>query len=370
MQRQNSPATSWAVIEDLIRNRSAPRMGLRENIWGQTLAKWVGEGYPTDSEGKPVDPCVHFDHDWAGVGGGFDLWPLRGYREVVEETDQWQIVRNGSGAELRHWKHRAGTPEHIRFHMSSRQVWEEEYRPYLLELDRDRLRLEAARRGLALRREQGKWAIFGSMFIFEHMRQSLGDFCMYESFLADPEWIRDYCNVVTDFYIAHARVTLEEAGRPDGIRICEDLGYKERLLVSPKCLEEFVFPCYRKLVDFFHSYNVPVLLHSCGCVTEALPMILEAGFDALDPMERAAGCDPREFAERADGNLVLIGGFDKRILESGDRKAIRHGVTELLGFMRQNRVPYIFSTDHSISTNVAYRDYQYMVDVYRDNAAY
>ncbi len=127
--------SSYDVIEDLMRGRPASRMGLRENIWRQTLDKWVAEGYPTEANGKPVDPVAHFDHDWAGVGGGFDHWPLRGYREVVEEADEWHIVRNGSGAELKHWKQAAGTPEHIRFSMTSREIWEEQYRPHLLSLD-------------------------------------------------------------------------------------------------------------------------------------------------------------------------------------------------------------------------------------------
>lgn len=81
-------------------------------------------------------------------------------------------------------------------------------------------------------------------------------------------------------------------------------------------------------------------------------------------MERAAGCDPVYFAEKTEGRIVLIGGFDKRILESGDRTAIKQGVTDLLNYMRDNRIRYVFSSDHSISTNVSYGDYQYMVDVF------
>lgn len=362
--------SSYEVVENLMRGRPVSRMGLRENIWGQTLTKWITEGYPTDAEGNPVDTVMHFDHDWANVGGGFDHLPLRGCREVVEETDEWHVIRNGSGAELKYWKQKAGTPEHIRFNMTSRSIWEEQYRPHLLSLDPKRLNIESTRRKLSLRRKQKKWSMFGSLFVFEHMRRSLGDVCMYESFALDPEWIRDYFTVVTDFFITHFRATIEQAGCPDGVRICEDLGYKGALFCSPRSLEELVFPCYKKLVDFFHSYNIPVVLHSCGYVEDALKLILDAGFDALDPMERAAGCDPVRFAEQTDGKLVLVGGFDKRILESGDRDAIRKGVLEILDYMRRNSIRYIFSTDHSISTNVAYRDYQYMIDIFRDNMYY
>ena len=362
--------SSYDVIENLMRGRTASRMGLRENIWGQTLQRWVTEGYPTDANGKPVDPVMHFDHDWAVVGGGFDYWPIRGHQEVVEDSEEWHVIRNGSGAELKYWKEKAGTPEHLRFNMTSQAIWEEQYRPHLMALDPERLRITSTHNALETRRRQKKWAMFGSLFVFEHMRQSLGDLCMYESFALNPEWIRDYCTVVTDFFITHFRATIAQTGLPDGVRLCEDLGYKGSLFCSPESLQELVFPCYKRIIDFFHSYNVPVVLHSCGNVEKALSMILDVGFDALDPMERAAGCDPVRFAELTKGKLVLVGGFDKRILESGDRSAIRKGVVELLDYMKKNKVPYIFSTDHSVSTNVSYADYQYMVNVYRDNMGY
>jgi len=43
--------------------------------------------------------------------------------------------------------------------------------------------------------------------------------------VADPEWIRDYCTVMADFQIMHLAALFDEAGRPDGMRVCEDLGY-------------------------------------------------------------------------------------------------------------------------------------------------
>jgi len=294
-----------------------------------------------------------------------------GASEVLEETEEWRIVRNGAGAALKRWKVQAGTPEHIDFLMTSRKIWERDYRPHLLEVNPERLsNVEGVKENLKRRREQRKWTLYGSLFIFEAMRQSLGDYCMYESFALDPEWIRDFCRVYTDFFIKHYELRFEQSGLPDGVRICEDLGYNKGLFCSPKSLQDLIFPFYKELVDFFHSHGLSVILHSCGGVTEALEMIVEAGFDALDPMERAAECDPVEFAKRTDNKLVLNGGFDKRILESGDREAIRQGVIELTKAMRDNGVRYIFSSDHSISTNVDYPDYCYMLEVFRDNMYY
>ena len=38
--------------------------------------------------------------------------------------------------------------------------------------------------------------------------------------------------------------------------------------------------------------------------------------------------------------------------------------------MKRAGVRYIFSSDHSISTNVAYDDFRFALDVYRENMRY
>ena len=35
------------------------------------------------------------------------------------------------------------------------------------------------------------------------MRYSMGDFAMLEAFATDPDWLRDFCEVYTDFTITH-----------------------------------------------------------------------------------------------------------------------------------------------------------------------
>ncbi|MHC4202117.1 MAG: hypothetical protein ACYSU0_19170, partial [Planctomycetota bacterium] len=73
--------SSSELVRSLLRtdgDASPERVGLHDGIWGDTLRKWVDEGYPTNDEGKPVDPVDHFGFDMAGVGGWFDCLPLKG----------------------------------------------------------------------------------------------------------------------------------------------------------------------------------------------------------------------------------------------------------------------------------------------------
>ncbi len=365
---------SREAINAIIR-RDPPlsRMGVFDYLWSETLDQWVAnEGYPVDDDGKALPGEEVFGFDMVGAGGWIKAFPRFGpdAEELLDETDEWVIKRNGAGAAMKTWKRRSGTPEHIDFHMTSRDIWDETYRPLLVGFDRGRIDVEGTREKLQRFKAQGVWTYHGLMFVCEMMRSSMGDVCMLESMLLDPEWISDYCRVYADLYKTCYQVLFEEAGTPDGIWIYEDLGYRNGLFCSPKVLGELVVPYYAEIVEFFHSYDLPVILHSCGRITEALPMLVDAGFDALHPMEVKAGCDVMAFAETYGDKLAFVGGLDIRVLESGDRDLIRSEVIKLVEGLKARGARYVFGSDHSISTGVALADLKFAHDVYREHMDY
>jgi uroporphyrinogen decarboxylase len=199
----------------------------------------------------------------------------------------------------------------------------------------------------------------------------MGDITLYQSLLLDPAWVHDYNRVYTDFYKAHFGYMFEQAGRPNGIWIYEDLGYKNGLFASPKVLEEVIFPYYAELNAFFHEYDLPVVLHTCGSTKAALPLIVEAGFDAVNPMERKAkDNDPYLFAEQYGDRLAFVGGLDARVLESNDKEIIRREVAAYVEGMKARGARLVFASDHSISTNTRYESYRYGLEVYREHMMY
>ena len=88
----------------------------------------------------------------------------------------------------------------------------------------------------------------GHMFVWEGMRQSMGDVAMYTSLITDPGWIHDYCRVYTDFHKQYYAYLFQNVGLPDGIWIyTRTLGYKNGLFASPKVLAELIFPYFASL---------------------------------------------------------------------------------------------------------------------------
>lgn len=362
--------TSRENIDQLIRNKKSDRIAISDKPWRETLESWVSQGYPTDENNEPVDPAVHFGFDMEEVGGWFEWEPIAGYKEILEETDEWYVLRNGAGAALKYWKHKSGTPEHIDFEMTSREIWEEKYRPHLLEVNEKRLNIELDKKRLETARSRGNWAAFGHLGIWEMMRSSMGDINMLEALLLDPDWVLDFNRVYTGFYKAHYKVLFEKVGMPDGIWLYDDLAYKNGPFCSPNTLNELFFPFYKELADFFHSYDLPVVFHCCGNMEKVLPIIVNAGYDALNPMERKAGCDPLKFAEMYKDKLAFIGGLDATVLERGDREEILAESKKLIDGMKELGAAYIFGSDHSVSPRITYDNFKVAMDYAKENRYY
>ncbi len=387
---------SHTLIQKIFQGTSVDRVGLTDSPWSDTLLLWVQEGYPTrwvqkkvgqqrwrsddgqweevTEEGdyeEPVPPWLHFQYDMVGIGPWMDYLPLRDYDETIQETSAWKITRNGAGASFKFWKHKMGTPEHMDFRMASREIWESDYKPHLLYLDPLRIDLEELRTSREEAEASHVWTHYGNIFIWEIMRQSMGDITLYESLLLDPGWIHDFGQVYTQFYKQHFDYMFANAGLPDGIWLYEDLGYKNGLFASPKVLQNLIFPYYQELVAYFHEKGLPVILHSCGSQAAALELIVDAGFDGLNPMERKAkDNDPFAFAEIYHDKLVFIGGMDIRIFESNDKEIIKKEVGNYIDGMKERGARLLFASDHSITPNVHYDTYRYVLDVYRDHMAY
>jgi len=365
---------SKQLVRNLLTKQPTDRMGFSDNLWSKTYQKWKAQGYMqkrNELTGEMED--VSFQ-DWFNTDM-YESWvikpePILGFREIIETNDKWTIAKDGYGAVFKRWNDQTGTPEHIDFEMSDMSVWELKYKPHVTNFNPNRINLAHTQDFIKNNEKNQKFAVYGSLCIWELLRLSLGDIQLFMSLLDDPEWIMDFNRTYTDFFKTYYTYVFEKCGLPDGIWFYDDLAYNKGPFCSPDILQEFFVPFYKELADFVHSYNIPVIFHSCGNVESVLPLVVESGFDALNPMEVKAGCDVVRFAEKYGDKLAFFGGFDVRILENGDKAAIKKEVIRICDTMRKLNVRYLFGTDHSITPNVEYESYQYALDVFKDNCYY
>jgi len=360
------------LVRNILTKKPADRMGFTDKIWSETERKWREQGAmrrknEETGEWMPIDFSDWFGADMREMWGMFDPVPLRGYHEVIEESAEWRITKDGFGAVFKQWKGKTGVPEHIRFDMNSREVWQQVYRPHLLGFDETRLNPALTRNFIRSVQQKQLSAACGSLFVWEFLRGALGDYQLFMSLLDDPDWILDFNRTYTDFFKTYYTYVFEHIAMPDHIWLYDDLSYGKGPFCSPDILDEYFVPFYREITDFFHAYDLPVVLHSCGNVESVLGLIVKSGFDALNPMEVKAGCDVVRFAEKYGDKLSFFGGLDVRILEDGDRDTIKKEVIRICSAMRKLGVGYLFGSDHSVPPTVDYASYCYAMEVFREN---
>ncbi|MDD3926090.1 MAG: uroporphyrinogen decarboxylase family protein, partial [bacterium] len=341
------------------------RMGCYEHFWSETLGKaWPEQGYTGD------DHVDYFGLDMRLAGGGVNTEPFPGRRDVIEESAEWQVVRDGHGATLKYWKERSGTPEHIGFEVTTPEKWQE-YREPLLQVNRERLvDIEATKKQLESIKASGKFSLFGNKFIFEHMRATMGDENFLPALLLEPEWINDFCQVYLDFFREHYALLFSEAGVPDGFFVYEDMGYSNGLFCSPRVLKELTMPYEKAWVSFLKDYGIKVILHSCGDIRQAIPLIIEAGFDCLQPMEAKAGCNVLEIAKEYGTKLSYMGNMNVVVLNTNDRAKIKEEIVPKLKGLSEMRIPYIFHSDHSVPPTINLDTYKYALELLQENGKY
>jgi uroporphyrinogen decarboxylase len=334
--------------------------GICDRYWGETVTEWRKAGLPDDMS---IDEF--FDYDVRDIVGPLDYMPFRGVNEIIEETDEWTITKSGWGASLKNWKARTGVPEHIDFDCISPERWKK-YREPLVEFDPTRFDLDTTRESWETAQKNDKCNAFCYFFIVEAMRMSMGDLCMLESSILEPEWIHDFCRVFTDFSIAQYDYAFREVGKPDVFYLADDLGFTNGLFFSPKSFRELLLPYYKEFVGFLHDNGVLAVLHACGGITEALPMIVEAEFDCLQPMEAKAGCNVVEFAKEFGDKLAFMGNMDVTVLNQNNDELTKQEVLGKLNALHELGARYVFHSDHSLPPDISFETYSYAVQLYRD----
>ncbi len=359
-----SELTSIERISRILKRQPVDRIGVFEHFWGDTLRMWSEQGHMEPGE----SPENHF---------GFDLqicWPFNSVAkldfepQVIEETEDTILLRDGNGAVLRRHKKHDATPEHVDFLVQDRAAWEEHIKPFL-KAERARINVDAYRAAREDAKKHDRFFCWSGVNVFELMHPVCGHEHMLVGMLTDPDWIRDMVDTYAQLTIDLMEILFSEVGTPDGIWFYEDMGFKQRPFVSLDMYREILQPGHRRTIDYAKSRNLPVIMHSCGFVAPLVPGMLESGIDCLQVIEVKAGMDLLELHRDYGDRLSFMGGIDVRVLYDNDRSAID---TELTGKIPvvKNGFGYVLHSDHSIPDQVEYGSYRYFVDRGRELGRY
>jgi len=138
-------------------------------------------------------------------------------------------------------------------------------------------------------------------------------------------------------------------GRIDITYVAEDFGSQTSLLMSPKTIETIFLPRIRKMIRLAHDFGIKVLFHSDGAIRPIIGMLIDAGIDALNPVQwRCHGMDRAELAAAFGNRIAFHGAVDnQQTLAFGTPDDVRNEVRENIEIFGRTR-GYVIAPCHNI----------------------
>lgn len=356
METDGKPITSRERMELALGHQEADRIPRAESFWSETIPLWRQQGLPPD-----VDVARLYDYDIVGAGW-VNHHARIGYQEIVDESEKWVTRIDGNGAVLRFWKHKSGTPEHIRFLTDTRDRWEALKRDLLAEPLERRVDAQAALRAMHDARARNRWFCWAGVECFEIAKEVVGHEILCTAMADDPEWAKDIYDTETDVAL-RALDHLERSGLQfDGAWMYGDIAYNHGPFCSPRMYRELVMPAHARHVGWFKNRGLPVIYHTDGDFRPLIPSFLEIGIDCFQPLEAKAGVDVRELKPKYGERVALMGNIDIMVLITNDRDLIEAEVAAKIPLAKKGG-GYIYHSDHSIAPGVTWNTYQFLMEL-------
>lgn len=192
--------------------------------------------------------------------------------------------------------------------------------------------------------------------------------------LTDPDDVMAACEDELSNSIARAGKILKSCGKHvQLLTIGDDMGQQKGPFVRPKLVEKFTIPFIRRFCDFVHrNSDVKIFMHNCGSIKPYIPMLIDAGVDALNPVQISAeNMNPRDLAREFGGKIVFWGGGcdTQDVLWRRTPVEVSAHVRELVGIWKSTR-GVVFNQVHNIMGNVPPENVVAMFDTAYESGAY
>lgn len=339
------------------------RFPRHDTFWAETITRWQGEGLRGDTE--TVLDLLETD-----LHGLCWIWPQAFplQEEVVEMDAKTRVVRDGNGKLVRYWIGKSGTPEHLGFDCDSREKWERIYKPALIE-NGLQVDPEYVRRRYIQGRKQGRWCHISGAEVFEEMRALVGDVNGLMAMAEDPDWIRDISATFTNVLMRNLDACMATGIQPDGLWIYGDMAYNHATMCSPQMYREIFWPDHKRLADWAHAHGMKFIYHTDGDVRGVMDLYIEAGFDALQPLECKANMDVRKLMPQYGDRLTFFGNIDVMKMIPNDRAVIEEEIASKFAAAKATR-SYMYHSDHSVPPQVSWATYQDIIGLIKKHGNY
>lgn len=183
---------------------------------------------------------------------------------------------------------------------------------------------------LAVDRFKGQKATFWLMRgVFVRSWRLIGMTNYMMSTYGDPEFIHSVARMMLEFNLVQLDL-LVEAGL-DVLVIEDDIATNSGPMISPDHFQIFINHYNRQIVEKAHEKGLKVVRHSDGNLWPLLDLLLETGYDGLNPLEPQAGMEMKKVKAYCGDRICLLGNIDcVDLLPKGNADDVEQAVIQTI----------------------------------------
>jgi len=159
----------------------------------------------------------------------------------------------------------------------------------------------------------------------------------------------------------------------DIIKIGDDLGTQDRLMISPRMYRQILKPIHADFIAFIKARtDAKVFFHTDGDVFDLVGDFIEIGVDILNPIQTSAGkmSNLAELKRRYGDQIVFCGGIDTHtILPKGTPEQVAQEVRRVIEILAPGG-GYMVSSVHTVMDDVPAENILAMVDAVEEYGHY
>ncbi|HOJ09842.1 MAG TPA: uroporphyrinogen decarboxylase family protein [Clostridiales bacterium] len=190
---------------------------------------------------------------------------------------------------------------------------------------------------------------------FWQLREWLGFENLCIKFIEEPEFIHEMIEFWTEF-ISRLLARFINKMELDKVHISEDMAYKAHSMISPAMTREFLMPSYIRWVKEIKASGCSIIdMDSDGYIGELIPIWIESGINACDPIEVAAHNDIVEYRRVFGKSMAYTGGIDKRAIAKGGKDMFNEVMRVVPPLLKDGG--FIPGCDHGVPPDISWPDF-------------
>ena len=225
--------------------------------------------------------------------------------------------------------------------------------------------------------EDNQYAIMGTPWLMFPFERAIGLQGMEQFLLnmaTEQDFAQDLLGRINRLCMTNMENFLAQCGdKLDIIKIGDDLGTQENLMISPRMYRKMLKPLHAEMIALIkQKTNAKVFFHTDGDVFDLIDDFIEIGVDILNPIQTSAGkmSNLEELKKKFDKRIIFCGAIDtQNILPSGNPDQVKREVKRVINILGGGG-GYMVATVHTVMNEVPPENVLAMVDAVEEYGYY